>query len=71
MPQHECPACRVTMTDGFIIDRAHHGTPSQQEWVEGEPVKSFWVGLKLKGREKIAVRTYRCPRCGLLQSFAA
>jgi hypothetical protein len=58
------------MEPGFLIDRADHNVPAQQEWAEGAAERSFWAGLNLKGREKVLVVTYRCPRCGLLQSFA-
>ena len=39
-------------------------------WVEGSPEKSFWTGLSLKGRKMIEVQTYRCHRCGFLESYA-
>ena len=58
------------MEPGFLIDKGDHSMPSQQQWAEGIAERSFWSGLKLKGREKILVVTFRCPRCGLLQSFA-
>jgi hypothetical protein len=58
------------MEEGFLLDRGHGNQPSQAEWAEGQPEKSFWHGLRLKGRDRIAVTTYRCPSCGLLQSYA-
>ena len=70
MSQPECPNCRRAMEPGFLIDKADHSMPTQQQWADGEPERSFWTGLKLKGHVKIAVATYRCPKCGLLQSFA-
>jgi hypothetical protein len=41
-----------------------------QSWVEGEVVKSFLFGLKNGGREKRGVRTFRCEKCGYLESYA-
>jgi hypothetical protein len=38
-------------------------------WVAGEPVKSWWRGLKLKA-PLLRVTTYRCPNCGYLASYA-
>lgn len=58
------------MDEGFLLDKAHANLPSAPEWVEGQPVPSFWLGLKLKGKDKLRVATYRCPNCGLLQSYA-
>lgn len=43
--------------------------------MEGDVVKSFWVGIHTKGRATGRatrhVRTYRCPRCGYLENYAA
>jgi len=70
MTSHKCPSCRAEMEDGFLIDKGGHHAPTQQEWAEGPPEVSFWTGLKLKGKDKLRVTTYRCPNCGLLQSYA-
>jgi len=66
----ECPRCRQRMVPGFVVDRGHQSWPETQTWVEGEPKKSFWGGLQLKGRTKHAVRSFRCERCGYLESYA-
>lgn len=63
-----CLRCESVMEDGFIIDRADYNTINT--WVEGEPVKSFWSGIKTKGKEQYAVRTLRCTNCGYLESYA-
>lgn len=65
-----CPYCRVAMEQGFVIDRQHHSKPGVQQWAEGTPEPSFWTGLKLKGKRVKKVSTWRCPDCGLLQSYA-
>lgn len=71
MPTPNCPKCATAMESGFILDRggssSYFSTP---EWAEGEPEPSFWTGLKLKGRERHAVTTFRCPACGYLESYA-
>ncbi len=66
----ECPRCRGPMEPGLVIDRGHHQTAAQQTWVEGAPERSFWTGLKTKGKDKHPVITYRCERCGYLESYA-
>jgi len=65
-----CLRCRGSMEPGFVVDRGHHSSPGTQEWVEGEVERNFWSGIKTKGRTKLAVRTYRCEKCGLLESYA-
>ena len=65
-----CPKCAGAMADGFIVDHSY-GTASVASWVEGEPKKSFWVGLKLGGKSQVEITTWRCSRCGFLESYAA
>jgi hypothetical protein len=58
------------MSEGFVIDRGDANQAAVQKWVEGEPEKSFWLGIRTKGREKFTITTYRCDRCGYLESYA-
>jgi hypothetical protein len=57
------------MEEGYLIDTAYGGTVLPK-WAEGEPKKSIWTGLKLRGKEQLEVTTYRCRRCGYLESYA-
>lgn len=57
------------MQEGFLVDRAHANSPAVLEWVAGLADRGFF-GLKLRGRMRLGTATYRCPRCGLLQSYA-
>jgi hypothetical protein len=57
------------MEPGYVIDEGY-GTRTVTNWVAGEPERSMWTGLKLRGKHKIAVTTYRCRRCGYLESYA-
>jgi hypothetical protein len=70
MTAPNCPSCNVEMDEGFLIDRGHLNAPSQNEWAQGAVEHSWWQGIKLKGRERLKTMTYRCPKCGLLQSYA-
>ena len=54
---------------GYVIDEGH-GTRTVANWVAGEPERSIWTGLKLKGKDKLGITTYRCRRCGYLESYA-
>ena len=52
-------------------ERCGHGdTLSVAEWLEGPPERTFWIGLKTKGRDKFAIRTFRCTHCGYLETYA-
>jgi hypothetical protein len=65
----QCPDCRTEMIEGFILDMTDGGQLVPR-WMEGAPEKSFWTGVKTKGRECRSVETYRCVKCGLLRSYA-
>ncbi|MSR61235.1 MAG: hypothetical protein EXS08_02140 [Planctomycetes bacterium] len=65
----KCPKCGPAMDEGFVLDERHRGV-TQSSWVEGEPVPSFWSGLKLSGHLRLKVSTFRCPKCGYLESYA-
>jgi hypothetical protein len=64
-----CPKCKARMQEGFILDQGH-GARFASAWIEGPPEKSFWTGVSLKGKKRIAVQTLRCPSCGYLESYA-
>ena len=65
-----CPKCKGEMELGFLMDMAHHNVLRPAEWMEGAPERSFWGGLKTKGRDRFPVRFHRCRECGYLESYA-
>ena len=65
-----CPQCRVPTERGFILDRGHANMGNVARWVEGEPEKSLWTGIRLKDRVLRPIVSYRCTQCGLLLDFA-
>ena len=65
----KCPDCRAEMVEGFILDVTHGGTLVPR-WLAGQPELSVWTGVKSKGKECRSVASYRCPKCGLLRSYA-
>ncbi len=69
MRSHDCPKCQGTMQEGFLLDETY-GTRGQADWVEGAPEKSIWTGVKLGDRMRLPVETWRCGRCGFLESYA-
>jgi hypothetical protein len=64
-----CPRCSGGMEPGYLVDEGY-GTRAVPKWIAGEPQKSMWTGLKLRGRDRLEVSTYRCRRCGYLESYA-
>jgi hypothetical protein len=66
----ECPKCHRSMRAGYLLDLRHHDRRGQARWVEGPPEKSFWKGLETSRRRVLPVTTWRCERCGLLESYA-
>lgn len=70
MPEErKCPDCREEMVEGFILDMTYGGRLASS-WVEGQPERSIWTGVKIKDRVCRTVEAYRCPKCGLLKSYA-
>lgn len=69
MARKDCPKCSSEMVDRYIVDQGY-GTNAVPSWREGEPRKSIWVGLKLGGTKPMEITTYRCGRCGYLESYA-
>ncbi len=67
--RESCPKCRGSMKEGFILDNAY-GSLQVSAWIEGAPQKSRWFGVKLRGRRSIRVASFRCDRCGYLESYA-
>ena len=66
----DCARCQGAMTEGFVPYQKHNGANAVPGWYEGPPEKSFWFGLKLRGRRPLPIQTFRCSRCGHLESYA-
>ena len=65
-----CPKCRGSMEQGYVADETY-GERRQSTWVGGPPEPSFWTGLKMRGKERVPITTYRCSGCGYLESYAS
>lgn len=68
-PTNVCPKCNGSMTEGFIFDQSQ-GTVFVNSWVEGHPEPSILHGIKISGRRRFNIATYRCEQCGYLESRA-
>ena len=64
----DCARCGRRMHPGYLLERSD--TRRVTEWVAGPPEKSIWTGLRTTGRATLPVTTYRCERCGYLESYA-
>ena len=69
MADPTCPKCRAPMERGFLVDHTHGGV-APSEWADGLAERSFWTGVKMRGRERRRVETFRCESCGYLESYA-
>jgi hypothetical protein len=58
------------MAEGFVLD-ATHGGVAASSWVEGAPEKNVWTGIKLAGRARAEISSWRCGRCGFLELYTA
>ncbi|MEO6151841.1 MAG: hypothetical protein ABIT09_01105 [Croceibacterium sp.] len=56
------------MEPGFVID-VNRNANGVSNWLEGPPDKA-WYGLRLRGKRKLPVETWRCTRCAYLESYA-
>jgi len=56
------------MEQGYLLER-DRGQNAATVWVEGA-VDKKWYGIKTGDKLKLAVETWRCGRCGYLESFA-
>jgi len=65
----ECRDCRVAMDAGLMLDRTHGGS-EQPMWIKGTADKGIFGLIKVRDRERLPVVTFRCPKCGRLESFA-
>ena len=59
-----CSKCNARMEDGFIPD----SQLGPEFWVAG-PRPSFWKRF-LGYKNGVPITTYRCTKCGALESYA-
>ena len=58
------------MESGIILDRGDYNILAEPHWMEGPVERSVWTGIRTKGHDRFKVTTYRCERCGYLESYA-
>lgn len=64
----ECRRCQTRMDRGFVLDL--YGC-TNESWIPGDPETGrFGVIIKIRRRPHYPIVTFRCPQCGLLESYA-
>ena len=66
--QRQCPKCGQPMQEGYMPE-ASQSRAGRSRWVGGPPDVGIF-GLNLKGKDVVEIRTFRCPGCGYLESYA-
>ena len=67
-PNPKCSKCQSPTEEGFILDKGDGNSSNVSHWVSGSPDKRWW-GTKTGDKVKLEVITFRCTRCGYLESY--
>lgn len=65
----QCSKCGSDTIQGFIRD-VQNAKSLAIEWIAGSPEPSFWRGVKTSDPQRYYVTTFRCSKCGFLESYA-
>jgi predicted nucleic-acid-binding Zn-ribbon protein len=66
---NKCPKCDGTMQEGFIFDDGYVNLTASR-WVADAPELAFGRWVKVAGKEQYQIRSFRCVKCGYLESYA-
>jgi hypothetical protein len=64
-----CPKCGGRMGQGYLPEYTQHHSRIVPHWIEGAPERG-WFGLKVRGKRKLEVETWRCEKCAYLENYA-
>ena len=64
-----CGKCGGSMKEGFPVDMVHNSARVAQ-WMEGPPEVWFLNILRTRGKRKLPIESWRCMKCGYLESYA-
>jgi len=64
----KCPKCQSEMEEGVVADRGHYDAAEYPEW--GTKIEQKLIRPMSKVINKKYVSTYRCKKCGFLESYA-
>jgi len=66
MSERTCSNCGATTVEGYLLDRQRGVQAGEQQWIEGEPTRAWYGGMKTSGRRHGPIVARRCPKCGHL-----
>ena len=69
MATTKCVSCGKRLEDGFLLDH-RHGANYAGSWVGGPAEKTWWGGVRLRGRRRLDASALRCTGCGLVHLYA-
>jgi hypothetical protein len=58
------------MQEGFVLDYIEGAGKRVAHWVAGKPEYGFFGNAKTRGKVQHRMRTFRCCKCGYLESYA-
>jgi hypothetical protein len=58
------------MEEGHALSSDNSGKLSAASWIEGPAEKGGLFGYRVKGKRRLPIVSWRCPRCGWLLWFA-
>jgi ribosomal protein S27AE len=65
-----CARCGGEMQAGFVSEEAD-SRRAVAKWIEGDPqVPWTRFGVKIAERAQYPIQTFRCGKCGYLESYA-
>lgn len=69
MSDRRCSRCGGPQKEGFLLDCSQN-VFRVGHWAEGAP--AYWILriLKMRGRRKLPMQSWRCTKCGLLETYA-
>jgi hypothetical protein len=65
-----CPKCGGRMDEGALLVKDSNGGRGATQWLEGAIERTFFRGIKISGRKLLPIKSWRCNRCGLLETYA-
>jgi len=66
-----CLRCSDKMEIGFTLEIDGGAKRWRTKWVAGQPNLDIWLGdIKTQNVRAFRIWTYRCVRCGYLESYA-
>ena len=71
MKTPNCPKCQGSMEEGYLMDQGDNA-PGQSHWRTRESAPRQLLGFITiqQAKNMLAVTTFRCVKCGFLESYA-